>query len=449
MTSPNSNPKYIAYNHFEEVIKQYNKYVNVEENRAKFNEIIKNINTERNNLNLPDDLFIKLHKILKNDHAFFYINITDNYCTYVNYWLNDEVRKTYHNVNESNFDIFHKFVVNYNNDRFKKKINNTCYGYIKYLNDDAYRRMTTLYNFYTFFDNLKSYKYSVRNEACEKLLYNMANYNNVINEYYDSDLDLYKKISHVKNLIVDFISNPSSTCKKDANFWEPRNFLRDEQLKKEKEQKEALEREKAQKEALEMEQAQREALKREQDIETSRRIKQMQKTTEDVQRGLNQRDNQMGVGLKDLTASTDLRGQEHSHGLNYPVRSHNLEPLANFREQALTEQHEGQLEGIDRNTENGGTSKDRSFLSSIGFPDSITGVLGQVDPVPVVGVSGGMGALFLLFRYTPVGTFFRGGRGRAHRIPRSFNGQFLGGFPGYEDYDVGHIGYGPMNPLAE
>ncbi|EDL42747.1 variable surface protein Vir6-like [Plasmodium vivax] len=51
--------------------------------------------------------------------------------------------------------------------------------------------------------------------------------------------------------------------------------------------------------------------------------------------------------------------------------------------------------------------------------------------------------------YTPVGTFFRGGRGRAHRIPRSFNGQFLGGFQGYEDYDVGHIGYGPMNPLAE
>ncbi|SCA59961.1 hypothetical protein PVT01_000056700 [Plasmodium vivax] len=81
--------------------------------------------------------------------------------------------------------------------------------------------------------------------------------------------------------------------------------------------------------------------------------------------------------------------------------------------------------------------------------DFFTGTLGQVDPVPVVGVSGGMGALFLLFRYTPVGAFFRGGRGRAHRIPRSFNGQFLGGFPGYEEYDVGHILYGPMNPLAE
>ncbi|VVA00359.1 PIR protein, partial [Plasmodium vivax] len=82
--------------------------------------------------------------------------------------------------------------------------------------------------------------------------------------------------------------------------------------------------------------------------------------------------------------------------------------------------------------------------------NTISNVLGSVDPVPVVGVSGGMGALFLLFRYTPVGAFFRGGRGRAHRIPRSFNGQFPG-FPDYYDYDGGYIGYAPMNinPLAE
>ncbi|SCA59994.1 hypothetical protein PVT01_000061400 [Plasmodium vivax] len=80
---------------------------------------------------------------------------------------------------------------------------------------------------------------------------------------------------------------------------------------------------------------------------------------------------------------------------------------------------------------------------------TITSALKDVDPVPVVGVSGGMGALFLLFRYTPVGAFFRGGRGRAHRIPRSFNGPFLGEFQGYQDYYGGNIGYGPMNPLAE
>ncbi|SCA60345.1 hypothetical protein PVT01_000094900 [Plasmodium vivax] len=91
--------------------------------------------------------------------------------------------------------------------------------------------------------------------------------------------------------------------------------------------------------------------------------------------------------------------------------------------------------------------EDEGFMANM--RNTITGVLGEVDPVPVVGVSGGMGALFLLFRYTPVGAFFRGGRGRVHRIPRSFNGPFPGGFPGFEEYESGYIGYGPMNPLAE
>ncbi|EDL42661.1 variable surface protein Vir6, putative, partial [Plasmodium vivax] len=80
---------------------------------------------------------------------------------------------------------------------------------------------------------------------------------------------------------------------------------------------------------------------------------------------------------------------------------------------------------------------------------TITSALKDVDPVPVVGVSGGMGALFLLFRYTPVGAFFRGGRGRVRRIPSGFHGQFLGEFPDIQDYYGGNIGYGQMNPLAE
>ncbi|VUZ99826.1 PIR protein, fragment [Plasmodium vivax] len=69
-----------------------------------------------------------------------------------------------------------------------------------------------------------------------------------------------------------------------------------------------------------------------------------------------------------------------------------------------------------------------------------------VDPIPVVGVSGGMGALFLLFRYTPVGSFFGGRRGRFRQIPRSFNGPFPGDFANFQEYDGGFIGYGPMNP---
>ncbi|EDL42819.1 variable surface protein Vir6-like [Plasmodium vivax] len=90
-------------------------------------------------------------------------------------------------------------------------------------------------------------------------------------------------------------------------------------------------------------------------------------------------------------------------------------------------------------------------VSSPSVMSTITSALKDVDPVPVVGVSGGMSALFLLFRYTPVGAFFRGGRGRVRRIPSGFHGPFSGEFPNFQDYEGGYIGYGPMsmNPLAE
>ncbi|SCA59963.1 VIR protein [Plasmodium vivax] len=74
------------------------------------------------------------------------------------------------------------------------------------------------------------------------------------------------------------------------------------------------------------------------------------------------------------------------------------------------------------NTENE-ISVDKGYLRRV--TDAVSGFMEGVDPVPVVGVSGGMGALFLLFRYTPVGTFFRG-RGYRQRIPTRFDGVYTG-----------------------
>ncbi|KMZ88726.1 hypothetical protein PVBG_05672 [Plasmodium vivax Brazil I] len=82
---------------------------------------------------------------------------------------------------------------------------------------------------------------------------------------------------------------------------------------------------------------------------------------------------------------------------------------------------------------------------------TITSALRDVEPGPVLGVSGGMGVLFLLFKYTPVGSFFGGRRGRFRQIPRSFGGFPPGEFPNFQDYEGGYIGYGPtsISSLAE
>ncbi|EDL42753.1 variable surface protein Vir28, putative [Plasmodium vivax] len=101
-----------------------------------------------------------------------------------------------------------------------------------------------------------------------------------------------------------------------------------------------------------------------------------------------------------------------------------------------------------------GHIQDQAFSKEVelfptSFMNTITSTLKNVDPVPVVGVSGGMGVLFLLFRYTPVGTFFRG-RGYRQRIPTRFDGVYPGFYPGFEGFEEGHlpnnhinIAYGP------
>ncbi|VVA00300.1 PIR protein, partial [Plasmodium vivax] len=82
--------------------------------------------------------------------------------------------------------------------------------------------------------------------------------------------------------------------------------------------------------------------------------------------------------------------------------------------------------------------------------NTITRALKDVEPGPVLGVSGGMGVLFLLFNYTPVGSFFGGRRGRFRQIPSSFRG-FPPDFANFQEYGGGYVGYSPMdiNPLAE
>ncbi|CAG9472727.1 unnamed protein product [Plasmodium vivax] len=77
--------------------------------------------------------------------------------------------------------------------------------------------------------------------------------------------------------------------------------------------------------------------------------------------------------------------------------------------------------------------------------NTITRALKDVEPGPVLGVSGGMGVLFLLFKYTPVGSFFGGRRGRFRQIPRTFGGFPPGDFGNFQEYGGGYVGYSQMD----
>ncbi|KNA01581.1 hypothetical protein PVNG_06181 [Plasmodium vivax North Korean] len=76
---------------------------------------------------------------------------------------------------------------------------------------------------------------------------------------------------------------------------------------------------------------------------------------------------------------------------------------------------------------------------------ALSTMVDSVDPGPVLGVSGGMGVLFLLFKYTPVGSFFGGRRGRFRQIPRIFGGFPPGDFGYFQEYGGGYVGYSQMD----
>ncbi|EDL42521.1 variable surface protein Vir6, putative [Plasmodium vivax] len=440
---------YIDYNDYFKVLDKHKSTIIYPYEEHYLDNIMPFLRTKIHDLNKNEDIIKKYFRLLRNDQIFSYSALKKNYCKYINIWLNKEYRDNNHHKRIPNFDFFKTFISKLNYEIYKNKTT-TCENYINHLDTETISKIDFLHSLYEEYNKIKSPRITDLNNTCSKIDLLAKNYRESIYKYYDKDKDLYNKLEKIKELIDKITGNDNSPCKKKIYFTKPTEL---EHILEEQARTEAEEREKEirQKEAARKAEEEAKKLQTEKDLEQQKLLQPKNLLT-------TSRDNQ----LQELH-----HDKGHFHSTSYReqlpelVTSRLPRPTQSFEsfvrqesstgsllEEDLTKEDMGQGEIL---YEQRGRDKTRSgtFLGSLGFPGYITEVLGSVDPVPVVGVSGGMGALFLLFRYTPVGAFFRGGRGRVHRIPRSFNGQFLGGFPGYEDYEGGYIGYGPMNPLAE
>ncbi|SCA59984.1 VIR protein [Plasmodium vivax] len=469
MTIPDSDAKYIAYSYYDKVIYEYDKYVNLDDDKEEFDKIIKNINTKRNNLNLPDKFFHKLHKILRNGNV-FYGDVTQNYCSYVNYKLNEEIKNSYHLVKESNFDIFHTFVVNFNNERHNKE-KSTCYGYIEYLNDDEYNKMEILIYLYNMYKQIKPHIVSDNDKLCGILYLMGQHYKNAVDKH-EGDKNFFNKLEELKRSMEgnNWAFNDICPVRKYIKLPEP---------------------------------------KPSKPIEDSEETKQPKTLSPDVSRSLNlpnsdaelglhgtpgqqalsepqdnvQRDHILGSsfiagarvnsgsGQENISRhSSEKRGErglQTNSGYSPSLRAPNQARLP--REE--THQRELHVDSSQVHPHHYGSLESSGELSysepntylpvlqsskevgdtSSSVMNTITSALKDVEPGPVLGVSGGMGVLFLLFKYTPVGSFFGGRRGRFRQIPSSFRGFAPGEFPNFQEYDGGFIGYAPtsISSLAE
>ncbi|SCA59594.1 Plasmodium vivax Vir protein, putative [Plasmodium vivax] len=439
-------PEYFTYNDYTQVrnkLKTCNYNYNNEE-KEDYNKIISRINNN-NFVNWKDEFFSCLHHYLTYNNGFMGFGVP-YYCRYINLWLNKEVRKPKYQNYQPYFNIFQEFVNNYalvrqNHDR------DSCKNYIYYMEDKVYNGMKFLYDFYEFYDELSSPHYWNNGKACEKLSYKSFIYSRAIEDYYENHRDLYDKIIPVKNLIENIINKHPKKCEQSVHFRIPPKFLKDEEIRLQNEEAEKIRRQQEEADKIRKQQEEADKIRKQQEaeLEAHKRMLQMP-TTLDAQPEIFHQGEPLPLGEQENSReAVNLETQEHSKLLTYRWGSANSGKFEQLKEQGLRQPDEDQLDTRVLKTENEDTNTDGSLLKSFRLPSVITEVLGSVEPAPVLGVSGGMGALFLLFKYTPVGTFFGRRRGRAHGIPRSFNGQFLGGFPGYEEfYDVG-FGNGPIN----
>ncbi|VUZ93894.1 PIR protein [Plasmodium vivax] len=381
-------------------------------------------------------------------------------CKFVNYLLNYQLRRTeyqYHNI--SNYDNYKKVLKDFYTKRFGRYYpDNACVDHIKDIEEVIFKRMEILYQLYNQFDGIKKTNENYDSTACNNLSRLASLFNDTANNHGTQDSELLERLKDLKNLIGNKISSPNyNTCDTKAHFFR----LPETSSTVHEKQGQDLTREKGQQES---------------ELKSPELLPKAHGTVSLLPENLHvSKETEVpeviapSRGQETVTTSRELHHTPGSVSLNpweseketrisehrTPYISGNFNGLGHSLVQGprelytLIEDENGNTEGginLPGHRRSNAAAKEEGVS---GILSSISGVLGGVDPVPVVGVSGGMGALFLLFRYTPVGTFFRGRRGRTYGIPSGFSGPFPGEFPGYQDYLGANIGYSQMNHLAE
>ncbi|KMZ76859.1 hypothetical protein PVIIG_06047 [Plasmodium vivax India VII] len=157
-------------------------------------------------------IFIKLQKHLNQDGILGY-EYTHNGCKYINYVLNNDMRKSILNIrNETAFDLFKKFENKFQlHKKFKKPI---CH--LRYISDDIYRKMNSLYSLYDKFTSLKD-NYTSK-PKCKDFPAFVFEFNNFVWHNKDNESHIYKeKLKNFINVIKQHEWTTKKLCKNELS----------------------------------------------------------------------------------------------------------------------------------------------------------------------------------------------------------------------------------------
>ncbi|SCA83806.1 hypothetical protein, conserved [Plasmodium vivax] len=455
---------FLNYHDYDEYQYHFNRIPDSDFNEQVYQKSIDLLDDHKNLKNTYSDSFRLLFKHIHNGHVFTSMDLTKA-CKYISYALRKKVyREKQQEYNDTIFDMFKKFVTKYK--KAEHITSDHCEKSLVLIDPEIFEKMRnlyTLYEEYAVFAPTTGY-YRQPNITCPELKRFSILYNAFIKDQNPTNKYHYDVLKNFEQKVTNTINNNKNKCSAENLSTVPlKEYYLQEEVKsnivaQEKQQPKQISPEQIRspiseqavhsntssqiskdRTALhtqpEMDED-REAVRlgkpergqEHQEVEVAERAEEA-RGTENVYRG--------GHGTEDVYRASRSPQMPRSSG--YPGDITIPETLKHTR---LTDN------SLD-------TQKTESPIEDSGFFTNVQGAFSSiaqhVEPAPILGVYGGMGVLFLLFKYTPVGSFFGGRRGRIRQIPSSFRGFPPGEFPNFHEYDGGYIGYGPMNinPLAE
>ncbi|SCA60785.1 VIR protein [Plasmodium vivax] len=375
-------------------------------------------------------------------------------CKYINYWLQEEIKENYSMLFGFKFDIFKECADEYTKFKNGRTVykENSCGPYINSIPDDKYSKMNSLYKLYLWHKQLvQPNRVNTNFDLCGTLKLMAFHYRQMINEFKE-DRDLCSKLNEFKKLVMNNKTFFQDACEIDIsdNMPTPTMFLPKVETPERVKENIALQNTMSTPQGNELQHS----------VDESRETSGSRLTDGPVSHpgpspvvGSQTNEFPEAVsGTEQLAAAGSPREQAYtlkpqetafdSTALPYSVYPEVGSELKMERgvprdpENNIFEERNNNIHGNMISLDTGG------FSGAI--KDTFSNIVQNVQPGPVLGVSGGMGVLFLLFKYTPVGSFFGGRRGRNHRIPGSFAGHVPAEFPAFQE-DGGYIGYSPMN----
>ncbi|CAG9480088.1 unnamed protein product [Plasmodium vivax] len=396
-------------------------------------------------------------------------------CSYINYWINQQIEKSYeYDTTRYKYflDFADEFAKHYYGESFYRE--NTCSNLFSYLrSDNTYQIMKTLHSLYDHYIKIVEPYRLNQIDICNNLNYIDLYFKSLILDY-RTDYGLHKILLNFREIVLKTADTHKNICGINMSNMMPLSIVPNPPSKNTDGREETaglkdrLDNTKLNKpietKAVDSPPPPQQESPREGD--PSAEIKQQARVPPNYEGSSSGRqeavqprtyqgglpENLHGIYQGGEQQETLLfpngRNQGQLHGRVFqnehssPVHSVGKEPLVEI---------DGHMDGLTNRSQGEYNHPSQSEGTTGSITDTISGFIKDVEPGPVLGVSGGMGVLFLLFKYTPVGSFFGGRRGRIRQIPRSFNGPFPGDFANFQEYDGGYIGYGPtsISSLAE